>query len=150
MEEAIQISVRLQGRYREGRKSKVQLKEHTPTWAVQHIPRVWSQVGCFLRPGHAPTSSRPAAKYGSTRLMRGDPSERNVPSNATRAASRGPYRARQSQGLRVGCAGHAVHDGCGRAGHRETGTAAWLVLPGLRVTTGHECREIAGEPVCRP
>ena len=52
----------------------------------------------FFDQAMAPTSSRPAAKHDSTGLMRGDPSERNVPSNATRAAFRRAIPSRAISG----------------------------------------------------
>ena len=52
--------------------------------AVQRVPRVSPQVVCLPRPHHGADEQWPSAMHGSTGLMRGDESPRNVPSSATR------------------------------------------------------------------
>jgi hypothetical protein len=52
--------------------------------AMQHIPGSRRRSAAFLDHAMAPMSSWPAAIHGSTGLMRGDESRRNVPSSATR------------------------------------------------------------------
>lgn len=55
--------------------------------AVQHIPRVADQIVCLLRPGHAAHEHVAVDDVGLDGLMRGDPSDRSVPSIATRLAA---------------------------------------------------------------